>query len=147
MPSGRLCRPSLDAGVGVTVKASIHATGSRLEPRIDNVVEWSYPIEGELEIHEGSARFGDWVIPNNEVSDAVLNTERFLFKRRQTLLIESDGQKYVFGFYDPIDVDFEFPFAVRVTEKRSFVGKLLLFAVAAFLLGITWELVKLIVRA
>ncbi len=124
------------------MKALIHSTGSRLEPRIDNVVEWSYPIEGELEINENNAKFGEWIIPKDEVSDAVLNTERFMFKKRQTLLIESDGLKYVFGFFDPINGDFVFPFEVRITERRSFIGKLMLFAIVVFFVGITWELVK-----
>jgi len=136
----------LNLNVRVTVKASIHSTGSRLEPRIDNVVEWSFPKEGDLVIDENSTRFGDWVIPNALIGEAVLNSERLIIKKRQTLLINCDGAKYAFGFYTPVGSDFAFPFEVRVTDKRSFIGKLILFAVAIFVINLFWQLIKYTVK-
>lgn len=124
------------------MKKSIQSTGSRLEPGTDNLEEWSFPREGTLELDEDSTRFGDWVIPNTKITAAVLNSERFLVMKRQTLLIKCDEGKYIFGFNNPVENDFIFPFDVRITERRSFIGKLMLFAIAIFLLNILWQILK-----
>ena len=104
------------------------------------MVEWSYPVKGDLALYPNEARFENWVIPRAQVIDAALNTERLLFKKRQSLLVDCGESKYMFGLYNSIDSDIEFPFQVRVTEKRSFVGKLILFGVVIFLINISWQI-------
>jgi hypothetical protein len=127
------------------LKISILSTGSRQEPGIDNVAEWSFPKEGNLEQDENNTLFGDWVIPNTQITEAVLNSENLFIKKRQTLLINCEKTKYVFGFYKPVENDFIFPFEVRVTKRRSFIGKLVLFAVAVLLLSSLWQLFRYLV--
>ena len=113
-----------------------------MEPRIDGVVEWSHPAEGLLKLFDDKITFNKWEIPVEGISDAVLNTERLMFKKRQTLLIRGESGKYSFGFYDLIEDDFEFPFAVRRTERRSFVGKAILFGIALVVFRVIWEIFK-----
>ena len=133
-------------GVRVTLKQSIHSTGSRLEPRLDKVIEWSFPKEGELVINADNLRFGEWIIPNTKITDAVLNSERLFIKKRQTLLINCEGAKYSFGFYNLVGGDVVFPFEVRITERRSLMGKLVLIAIAVVLFNVAWQLIKYTVK-
>ncbi len=87
---------------------SIAVTGSRLEPRIDQTIEWSFPEKGSLVLQKDVTQFQDWVIPNSEIKDAVLNCERFIFKNRQSLLLDCGRDKYVFGLISNIEQDTNF---------------------------------------
>lgn len=67
------------------------------------MVEWSYPIKGDLVLDSNGAQFENWVIPKTQVVDAVLNIERLLIKKQQSLLVDCGEEKYMFGLYKPID--------------------------------------------
>ena len=124
------------------MKKSFMATGSRLEPRIDQVVEWSLSKKDKLEIDDYGIRFGEWTIPREMVKDAVLNTERIVIAKRQSLLVDCGEGKYIFGLFDHIDNDLIFPFKVRVTHNRSYMGKLGLLAIAMFFLNVAWDIAQ-----
>ncbi len=124
---------------------SIAVTGSRLEPRIDQAIEWSFPEKGSLVIQKDVTQFQDWVIPNSEIKDAVLNNERLIFKNRQSLLLDCGRDKYVFGLISNIEQDTNFPFDVRVTKKRSFMGKLMLFGIAIFVFNVVLDIVQMFI--
>ena len=68
-----------------------------MEPRIDQVVEWSRSKKDKLEIDDYGICFGEWTIPREMVKDAVLNTERIVIKKRQSLLVDCGEGKYIFG--------------------------------------------------
>lgn len=121
------------------MSTNLTVTGQRLEPRIDGVVEWSRGEIGELELGLDSAMFKDWLIPYVAIDDAVLNTERLLLKKVQCLAIEAETGRYMFILHKPIEPAHEFPFPVRITERRSAYGKLLLFASVLFLLKVAFD--------
>lgn len=104
----------------------LHVTGMRQEPRLDGVIDWSYPTEGHLEIGLKSCRFGDWLIDNQSVDEAVVNTESMFFRKNQQLVIRAGSDKYMFGLFEPIDNSYQFPFNVQFTRSRSFAGKIVL---------------------
>ena len=128
--------------VRVTVKKSIHSTGSRLEPGIDNVVEWSSLKEGELKFSSEDTTFGDWVIPNAQVTDAILNNQRYFFGKHQSLIINCDETEYNFVFHNRVESDFKFPFKVRATERKSLLWYLMVITISVILLDLLWNLVK-----
>ena len=128
--------------MGSAVDKRLMVTGQRLEPRLDNVVEWSRGELGELEFGPQSATFKDWSIPYPAIRDAVINTERILFKKVQCLAIDAETGKYIFTLQEPIEAADEFPFSIRVTERRSAVGQFALFAALFFLSKCAWDVLK-----
>ena len=117
-------------------------TGLRLEPRVDDVLEWSRGELGELTLGPDEATFKDWSIPYAAISEAALNTERMLFKRVQCLAIDAETGKYIFTLHNPIATADDFPFSVRTTERRSAIGKLILVGTIFFLAKIAWDVLK-----
>ena len=122
--------------------SSIRVTGLRREPRVDDVLEWSRGETGNLDLGANQLTFNDWSIPYDSIHDAVLNKEIMLFRKMQTLAIKSDAGEYMFTLHDPIEETNKIPFQIRVTEKKSFVGKLFLFAVVILLVDIAWNIFK-----
>lgn len=120
----------------------IKVTGLRREPRVDNVLEWSRGEIGNLDFGIEHVRFNDWSIPYSSIQDAVLNKEFMLFRKVQTLAIKSDDGEYMFTLHDLVDETRRFPFQLRITERRSFVGKVFLLAIIVFLVGIGWDILK-----
>jgi hypothetical protein len=58
------------------------------------------------------------------------------------LAIDAETGKYMFHLQKPIEAADEFPFSIRITERRSAFGKLVLFAVVLFLLKMAWDVFK-----
>lgn len=81
-------------------------------------------------------------IPHAHIKDAVLNTEGFFIKKQQSLLIDSDNNKYMFNLFENIDNDYSFPFNIRATEKKSFFGKLIIFGIVIFIINIIIDIAQ-----
>jgi hypothetical protein len=105
-------------------KQKLNVFGMRQEPRIDGVLEWSRPVEGEIVFETGVTKFNDWSISNKEITNAVLNSEKYFFKHTQSLAIESESGKYMFALAEPADNTYKFPFPVTFTNSVSPIGKL-----------------------
>ena len=101
----------------------IQASGISQGIRFDGVIEWSRPVEDEIQFGSNKIKFHDWIIPYDEIKGAVLNSERYFSKPVQSLAIESESGKFLFTFVHQIDENFEFPFNVTITSSRSYFGK------------------------
>jgi hypothetical protein len=122
--------------------SSLSVTALRREPRVDGVLEWSRGEPGNLNIGTSRLTFNDWSIPYDSIYDAVLNKETMFFRKTQTLAIKSDEGEFMFSFHEPIEEVNEIPFQIRITERRSFIGKLFLFGFIMLLVNIAWNLLK-----
>ena len=122
--------------------SSYKVTGVRREPRVDGVLEWSRGENGELNFESNRVTFNDWSIPYTNVLDAVVNRESILFRKTQTLAIRSEDGQFMFYFHKPTEELRDIPFEIRVTEKRSFIGKLFLLMIILFLVNLVWNLLK-----
>ena len=100
-----------------TMEKAIKATGVRTETGVDGNISWAPAKTAELIIGENELRFDDWVIPNSEIIDAVLNTERFLTKKRQSLGVQLSDSKCMFNFHSVLENDYRLPFKSRKTER------------------------------
>jgi hypothetical protein len=105
-------------------KQILQVFGMRQEPRIDGVLEWSRSVEGEIVFESDFTKFGDWTISNDEIKNAVLNSERYFWRRSQSLAIESGSGKYMFMLAVPVDNTYNFPFPVFFTHSVSYIGKI-----------------------
>ena len=47
----------------------------------------------------------------------------------------------MFSLLENIEGSYNFPFKVRVTEKKSFIGKLVIFAIAILLINVVIDVV------
>jgi hypothetical protein len=103
------------------------AIGTRKEPRIDGVLEWSRPEKGILVFQDGETIFKDWIIRNEEIDEAVLNSEKMYWKLTQSLAIRSGTDEYLFSLTEPLSSSHNFPFDVHTTSKASFAGKFVKF--------------------
>ena len=112
-------------------KQMLQVFGMRQEPRIDGVLEWSRPVEGEIVFEGGITKFSNWSISNREIKNAVLNSERYFLRRTQTLAIESESGKYMFMLAEPVDNTYDFPFPVTFIQSVSYIGKI--FRIAAII--------------
>lgn len=122
--------------------SSIKVTGLRREPRVDEVLEWSRGETGNLKFGANQLEFNDWSIPFKSIHDAVLNKETVLFRKVRTLAIKSEAGEFMFTFHEPIKETTKFPFQIRITERKSFIGKLILFALVILLVDIIWNIFK-----
>ena len=116
----------------------------RKEPRIDGVLEWSRSEEGTLEFESEVTRFGDWLIYNSEIDNAVLNSERLWFRSTLTLAISSGPDHYLFALVEHVDRNYQFPFPVTFTNTNSFLGKLInliMLLLGIYLVFLMWSLI------
>ena len=119
-----------------------HVFGMRQEPRIDGVLEWSRPIEGEIVFEADITSFSDWSIFNGDVKNAVLNSEKYFLRRAQTLAIESESGKYMFMLAKPVGNNHEFPFPVTITQSISPIGKIFRVVAVSGLIYIAYLLIQ-----
>lgn len=122
--------------------SSLTVTGIRLEPRVDDVVEWSRGEDGELEFGPDTVTFMGWSVPYVLIQDAVLNSERMYLRKVQCLALKAETGQYMFTLHQPIATANDFPFPVRVTERRTLVGKWVFLGVAVFILKLTWDILR-----
>ena len=118
--------------------------GMRREPRVDGVLEWSRSEEGSIEFEGEITKFGDWIIHNNEIENAVLNTEKLLWNSTQSLAIRSESGEYLFVLSEPVNETYQFPFPTSFTYSSSFFGKLmkLIFIMSGvYLAFVLWSLI------
>ena len=125
-----------------STKFTIKVTALRVEPRIDNVKEWSRGETGNLDLGANQLTLDDWSVPYRSIQDAVLNTETMFFRKVQTLAIKSDAGEYMFTLHEPMEETSKLLFPVRITERKSPIGKLFLFGVVIFFVSIAWNIFK-----
>ena len=122
--------------------STVPVTAIRTEPRFDGLVEWSSSVVGDLEVGARDLIFKDWVIPFENIQDAVLNKEVFFWRKVVTLAVNSESCKYVFTIRESTVNEEIFPFPVRITRRKSPMGKAVLIAAALGIANIVWGLLS-----
>jgi len=122
------------------------AIALRTEPQLDGGTMWSQPQRGNLLLGAKSLRFNDWEIPVSNIEEAVFNTDRIVFSKRQSLAVNCGEMHYLFNLEKAVDVP-AFPFRVEITERRTFIGKLIISALAIFVVGVTWNAAMIVLAS
>ena len=99
-------------------------------------------MTGELEISAKEIRFCEWLIPVEEIDEAIFDSSKSIRSRMQHFGVQCRDIKYLFQLDKLIDPPYLFPFKVQVNERRSYLGMFISFVVAAYVVVQAWLLFR-----